>query len=379
MCYWRRKTREWRGTHPVAHWTHFSQVLGVSSPSGALQQHRLASCLCSFSVLLLSYQSLTHSHLPKLCWCPLSSRLSTTSFLVLMGLSHSLIHSFTVIFWGFGREHGFKPLCVTGSLGEVWVKNIEHWSGSDLAQSLHWKALQIKKKDLPTLTCPFISEAAESQSPEQIGWDVPVWDWPALSRGDTRTGLQCLCCWEGGSPHTDSQRRPSLAGCDRRGDGLLPKRKTWSLSPGDETTSWVTCPLRSPPTHTRTLPAVTASKCRGGKRDKGHCHLQSRLTTGPAGFETAFHVSVFFLWIEVWDLLAFCFSSVSQCQEGSPPSSHTPWFHWHIPNWWAHQWGHQGREHAGPPQRTEGQALLQESGPPRPKSPLGQGPNTPPS
>ena len=58
-------------------------------------------------------------------------------------------------------------------------------------------------------------------------------------------------------------------------------------------TFWMTCPLRSPPPYTWTPPAVTASEHRGRKRDKSHHHLQSRLTKGPAGFETMCFTSLF--------------------------------------------------------------------------------------
>lgn len=171
-----------------------------------------------------------------------------------------------------------------------------------------------------------------------------------------------------------------MAGCDRRGDGLLPKRKTRSLSPGEETTSRMTCPLRSPPPHTWTLPAVTAPKCRGGKRDKGHCHLQSRLT---ARVQLALKRRFTSHFSSYASKCGTCMPSVSPLYHSVRRAPRLPPIHrastGTFPTDEPTSEGTRGGNMLDPPQRTEGQALLLESGPARPKSPLGQGPNTLPS
>ena len=167
---------------------------GPPAPPGPCSS--LASCVLSLSCCSGTNHcpSLRYCpHLPKLCWCSLSSRLSTTSLLVIMGLSHSLTHSFIHChLMEFGREHGFKPLRVIGNPREVWVKSIDYSSGSDLVQSLHWKEMQTKKKDLPTLNCSCISEVPKSQASGQIFWDVPVWNWSVWVEDSDRTTVLVL-------------------------------------------------------------------------------------------------------------------------------------------------------------------------------------------
>lgn len=292
--------------------------------------------------------------------------LDSISLLVIMGLSHSLTHLFIHChFMGFGREHGFKPLCVIGNPREVWVKSIDYSSGSDLVQSLHWKEMQIKKKDLPTLNCSCISEVPKRQASEQIFWDVPVWNWSVWVEDSDRTTALVLVRrrvtptqaarrvphWQvmigevTGFPKRERHRHtapewkgpsgwPALSALLPHTRGHLQLWQHPSTGAGKETKAITTCRADSQKVQLALKPCVSHL-----------CLLPMNQSMGPA-----------YLLPLLWPIVS----------RGLPASSHLPWFCWHILTGDGH-----GREHTGPPQKMVGWALLISGAdryPPRPKA-----------